>query len=129
MKTLTPQILAMYLGSWCEVSGCDEIAEVNGYYDGKWALDFHLMYYTVTKSCSTKLHLRKLSSMTEEEAIVSKFADYDYRGVIVYYDPMFPDSEQFSPDQFTYLLSRSFDLFNLIEDGLAIDRDSLTNDK
>lgn len=128
MKTLSPSILAMYLG--CDCQYIDEdfnelilpllAVNMSGY---AWFVDPEFDEAIEIKN--VKPILRNLSSMTEEETIASELGCYDYRGVIVYYDPMFPHSEQFSPDQFAYLLSKSFDVFNLIEDGVAIDRDSI----
>lgn len=59
-----------------------------------------------------KLILRPLSSMTEEESLeLEKY-------------PMAYDTMQrwWSSEQFVWLLSKGFDLFGLIEAGLAIDK-------
>lgn len=57
-----------------------------------------------------KLILRPLSSMTQEEMTELKGN---------------PLSCSFTPSQFRYLLSKHFDVFDLIEAGLAIDATTL----
>jgi hypothetical protein len=70
--------------------------------------------------------LRPLSSMTEEEMKECGNLDYDFSDE--------PELNQWdwrefdtliSANQFHYLLSRHFDLFGLIEAGLAIDKTTL----
>jgi hypothetical protein len=86
--------------------------------------------------------LRPLSSMTEEEAIeVARVSEWEghfrdvkvtkskFDDLIVSWDGMPESREEFNAtgeffycaEQFLYLLSKHFDLFNLIEEGLAID--------
>lgn len=65
-----------------------------------------------------KLVLRRLSSMSEDEG--------DYIEVPGYYKKEFVKAHNqreaaFTPDQFQYLLSRGFDLFGLIDAGLAVE--------
>lgn len=63
-----------------------------------------------------KLLLRPLSSMEPEEikesGIELDWNSMDYTDI---------ETLMFTPTDFTYLLSKSFDLFNLIESGIAID--------
>lgn len=73
-----------------------------------------------------KLILRPLASMTEEEMKECGNMIYDFSN-----DPglnkwHWKDFEiGLSPEQFHYLLSKGFDIFGLIESGLAIDSTSL----
>jgi hypothetical protein len=62
--------------------------------------------------------LRPLSSMTEEEKL---FCGFSLEAAPQYY----VDEECFSFKQVKYLLSKHFDLFNLIGEGLAIDTSNL----
>lgn len=66
--------------------------------------------------------LRKLSSMTEEEEkeMIATQDDVKLDG----YPKILLKAD--SGETFRYLLSKHFDLFNLIESGLAIDKDTLT---
>jgi hypothetical protein len=64
-----------------------------------------------------KLLLRPLSDMTEEEKENIQGTDWGF--LETNYD------WEFSPETFIYLLSKYFDLFGLIEAGLAIDKTKL----
>lgn len=71
------------------------------------------------------LFLRPLSNMKEEEGRKC-FDDWDSdspnaKDAISHgFEP-----NELNPEQFRYLLSRGFDLFGLIEDGLAIDKTTM----
>jgi hypothetical protein len=54
--------------------------------------------------------------MTEEERNKVEFA-------------LTPSGYKYSPETFLWLLSKHFDLFGLIEAGLAIDKTKLTHEK
>ncbi len=81
-----------------------------------------------------KLCLRNLSSMTDNEKeqlakVVTPKArrwkvDIHYTGAIVIetWGDHHSILENYSPDTFVWLLSRSFDLFGLIESNLAIEK-------
>lgn len=107
-----------------------------------------LSYYVNPHDC--KLVLRRLSDMSEEEAIElcklqtpeKRWPDIDVHDVS-HCDIHFTDGSKWYGDgveelndlhvhfdglnanQFAYLLSRSFDLFNLIDSGLAIDQKTI----
>jgi hypothetical protein len=63
--------------------------------------------------------LRKLDSMTEEEKEEVQFSDFMFNLV-----KSKPNQAMFAW-QFTFLLSKHFDLFNLIKSGEAIDAETL----
>lgn len=64
--------------------------------------------------------LRSLQSMTEEEAMEIDLSEIQ-TGLLKY-----PTLQMFlTPDQFIKSLSKSFDLWNLIDSGQAIDADTL----
>ena len=65
-----------------------------------------------------KLILRPLSSMTEDEL---KECDIDLGQILLAQFPKDGGLKFFSPNQFIWLLNKSFDLFGLIESGLALD--------
>ena len=92
-KTLSPSILAMYLGCEVQTTIEDVIFRLEGVrhteFD-EWVVDL----------VSTNLSPQCRSS--------NRFID-----------------EIYTPQQFTYLLSKHFDLFNLIPDGLAVDKTTL----
>jgi hypothetical protein len=104
---------------------------------------FHEWYIEETKPI-----LRPLSDMTEQEAweFVGGKSDHlyddlkidkiDKTGISISYvinagdEGSFPQSHKFDffalgPEQFKHLLSRGFDLFNLIPEGLAIDKTTI----
>ena len=60
--------------------------------------------------------LRPLSDMTEEECNLLGW-DYKYQGKIISHR-----AENLSPEEVRILLKQGFDLFNLIESGLSIDK-------
>ena len=64
--------------------------------------------------------LRKLSSMTKEERLILSVDDNIINENL---DGLFLD--HLSPEEFRYLLSLHFDIFQLIESGLAIDASTL----
>ena len=77
-----------------------------------------------------KLCLSRLEDMCEEDVKVCGNMGYDFSD-----DPnpdMHPRKEDFVnptmllPEQFHYLLSKGYDLFGLIESGLAIDKNQTT---
>lgn len=162
MKTLSPQILAFYLG--CNVETPDGIGKLHSVeLDAAGSLDrVHVHFGRMVKTKNsidvtpsgagyklTRNHgdyklnperweaiatsdgsmpgvmdipggvkpiLRKISSMTEEEQ--------DESGIL------YPDhGSRWSPKQIHYLLSHGFDLFNLIEENLAIDSSSIEKPK
>lgn len=59
--------------------------------------------------------LRRLETMTEEEAneLDWRFPVEEDANIVI---------KNLNPDEFLYLLKQGFDLFNLIEEGLAIDK-------
>jgi hypothetical protein len=65
-----------------------------------------------------QIQLRPLSSITHSEAAAIGYKPQEI--------PVFLDKDTaFYPNEFHYLLSRGFDLFNLIDAGAAIDSDTL----
>jgi len=91
--------------------------------------------------------LRPLSDMTEEEKImlcclnltnewkpghIIQTNDEDIAAMRVFdhkgnYKSLYIPKNKISPSNFLWLLSKHFDLFGLIESGLAIDKTTLTN--
>lgn len=69
--------------------------------------------------------LRPLSSMTEEELQECGNMIYDFSDDPELNNHKWQDFEISAPEQFHYLLSKHFDLFNLIPEGLAIDATTL----
>lgn len=136
METHLRDVIHFYLG-------CDFIHEddyyvpsthkLTGYFIDRW-----------NENC--KLPLRKLHSMTEEEAIeVARVTEWEphfrdvkvernqHNDLIVTWDGLNEDRDKvnatgdifYSSEQFIYLLSKGFDLFELINSGQAIDASTL----
>src|SRR6185369_12818594 len=117
MSKLTPQILAMYLGQQVFVPEENKtgILSSTSWHHGEIVI-LDVQYsekddYTVLNENNditrVKPILRKLQDMTEEEHLEIERLPDAYWG-------------QLNADQFAYLLSKSFDLFGLIESGDAI---------
>jgi hypothetical protein len=73
-----------------------------------------------------QLLLRPISDMTDEEAAECGNLDYDFSSEPDLNIWNWKDFDTLnSSNQFIYLLSKHFDLFGLIESGLAIDKTTL----
>lgn len=108
------------------------------YIQGEWALSFALLESVMMDECKFKPILRPLSDMTEEEKVhcysimfpkhtIVEFSGADLVGrkeAIEYIDRFFIKAHPMTPKEFLLLLSKHFDLFGLIESGLAIDKTS-----
>lgn len=66
------------------------------------------------------LHLRPLSDMKEEE--YREMAVDNIDGFEMFLEKVKINDVFYAPEEFRYLLSRGFDLFGLIDSGLAIDK-------
>lgn len=115
--------LHLYLG--CSVS-VEHDAIMNGE-PHVMAINAGNLFAISYKYKNTKLILRKLSSMTEEEFKEAQrchpkterwviMGDIDKGGAV--------DFDSWSPYSTRYLLSKGFDLFGLIDSGLAIEKTS-----
>lgn len=120
--------------------------------NGKWVsvLDVGLDHFHEWYVEETKPLLRPLSDMTNDEAfdflnvspfyrndcnvIVDKIFENSFIGIAYrvqyhrkgrYWNKLQSLSERLSPEHFQFILSCGFDLFNLIEAGLAIDKTTL----
>lgn len=108
-KELTPQIAAMYLG--CEAETPKGIGRIEG-------VDVFGMVWVNVDLCvnisKVTLLLRPLSDMTDDEAKEIDFLVFDFNENTTHFER--------HAARTTYLLSRHFDLFGLIEAGLAKDK-------
>lgn len=122
---LTPQILAMYLG--CRIQfRKTSVGTFVGYSGDSGGfvevdMDGTGLYVSHHRVNEVKPILRRLEDMTEEEAIEcgvsGAWCDLEFDGTW--------RSNQFTTKAFIGLLSKSFDLFGLIDAGLAIDAKTL----
>lgn len=137
MEKKIENYLHLYLGCECEIKGQpNAILGAVGIKSGeqvivRWPKDDEWSYADVTE---VKPILRPLSSMTEEE--MKEFASIQREGITkIKFEKgkiwSFVDHEGFykwhphsldtpTPEQFCYLLSKHFDLFGLIDAGLAL---------
>lgn len=115
MKQLK-EYLHLYLG--CEImNGIDDKIRV--------LKSSNLDTYIYTKVGNPKILLRPLSDMTEEEKEQIGFSAFEILRKNEFGDKVLPArniSAMWAAKQTAYLLSRHFDLFGLIESGLAIDK-------
>jgi hypothetical protein len=74
---------------------------------------------------NVKLLLRRLSSMSEKELQECGNMVYDFSDDPELNNHKPQDFEICAPEQFHYLLSKGFDLFGLIDSGLAIDKETI----
>lgn len=91
------------------------------YDDDQGKLTYYLMYNILATNewHLVKPILRPLSDMTEEEMKIVTVSGLmsDLKYII--------NRNKWTPERFLYLLSKGFDLFGLIEEGLAIDATTL----
>lgn len=131
---MTPQILAMYLG--CEISTPEQDAILTGLTTKSTGGDSNLCrvqcfykqrdvirFFDMSECLPI---LRKLEDMTEEEAeqcAILTGKSKIYSGRYWQHNKSFMNITQYQAFNVTaYLLSKSFDLFGLIEAGEAIDQ-------
>lgn len=136
---LTPQVLAMYLGCEIEAKGSRGIlrnVNLKGFCTLQLSEEIGQSIGCLVEE--VKPILRRLSSMTEEEA--REFCVYcpsdwkvvvtpDQHGIYIkcwkvgdLESMQIVDLEAVTASQFQYLLSKHFDLFGLIDAGLAIEK-------
>lgn len=145
MESHLKDILHLYLG--CE---CDLTKDDNFHFPHSVKLDAALLgnFLLLPESYRVKPLLRPLSCMSEEECITlvklsegEQYGDNLHKRIYNCYkntrwqtvvswgetarEKNIPANKtHFSPAEFTYLLSIGIDLFNLIENGFAIDKTS-----
>lgn len=95
---------------------------------GEWQMTLEeLRHFLGCREVPVKLLLRPLSGMTKKE--------FEYKNSICFYQELPAKTEDGksaavihdSPQSFLWMLKQGFDLFGLIEAGLAIDKTTLTN--
>lgn len=131
IKKITPQIAALYLGQKCDIDT----------HDGKGPFVGHIYPMDITQIGATITpHLRRLDSITEEECqevfeIMTGIGWYQGRCKFLWWEsnPIYDVATKFHcighPAAWLYLLSRGFDLFGLIDAGLAKEVTTQTNEK
>jgi len=132
--------LPLYFRVWGEVY--DSKNEVYG--NGNWALSARLLHAVMMDECKFKPFLRPLSDMTQKEALgIAALTVYPMRvleiltitndGVEFKYESFEQDRKMYwfrdelSPDMFRLLLKAGFDMFGLIEAGLAFEKTTKKN--
>lgn len=124
MKRLTAKELALYFGCEAEIKytpypRCPEV--------GRFKLTFEVLQeYSVDTGSyyeEVKPILRPLSDITRDEIkeLTQATAEVIHRIVLV----NSLETVRPLPQEYTYLLSQGFDLFNWIEQGLAIDKTAI----
>lgn len=147
MEKKIQDFLHLYIGCeailttnhWFTPEG-DKKVIITGYFGGEYPYAFYTRGDNVSGNDQVKYFkplLRPLSSMTEEEMLEyarierPETSKVELKGEKVW--SFYDDGESFYkwiahslmkpiPDQFRYLLSRGFDLFGLIDAGIAIDK-------
>ena len=133
--------LHLYFKQWGEVSE----SKVDEYQNGKWALSAKILHHALMGDLKFTPHLRPLPDMTRGEAefincgsimpddelkqfdYYNEFADgcpaYQYLKYEDYGGSSNTLSDQMgNPVSWDFLLKHGFDLFGLIEAGLAVDK-------
>jgi hypothetical protein len=127
MKTELKDAIHFYKG--CKFTFVDD----DGKYRPTQTLTYYNLNYYREYFDDIKLILRPLSSMTEEEAkewqdkfrfFISGSPKYINDRLYVIQQHVNLPETRFSSEQFAWLLSKGFDLFNLIENGYAIEKQS-----
>ena len=113
---ITPQIAALYLGQKCEK---DWLIGKQG--DKLGPIDQGVLYWLEDSGVLIIPHLRRLESITEDEAKqLYKGCDDDKLKPFLEWCRKIKTGEAlFTPTAWLYLLSKGFDLFGLIDAGLA----------
>jgi len=131
--------LNFYFGCECEISDLTKRMVLEGWEEGRTKIGGYLL--DCMNDCTIKPILRKLCSMTEEERLELDgiyaraviIDDYPFKTKLSNGDweiskstrsRLFMDSIV-SANMTQHLLSKGFDLFGLIESGLAIDKETL----
>lgn len=120
MTALTPQILAMYYGGDCLQAIKVPGQEPN--FGDVWRIDSRTLFQFDTGLSLVKPILRRLEDMTEEDVC----NNFDFQSwMMMRAAHKMKVTFGFKPSEFQYLLSKSFDLFGLIDAKLAIDAKTL----
>lgn len=123
MKTELKNYINLYIGCEVIMESMPECAEPNIAKLTSVSLDHCAVTYPNERQeflrdfSAVKLSLRPLSSIQPEE-IKELEIELDWRS-LTYTNVK---TTMFTPDEFTYLCSKGFDLFGLIENGLAIEK-------
>lgn len=111
MEKKIEDYINFYLGCECEymeeIDDIPRIKPLTGYMIGRG-------FYWV------KPILRRLADLTEDEAKEGNLAAFEFR--VIKKEVM---SYAFTPNRFVWLLSKHFDLFGLIEAGLALEKSKI----
>lgn len=119
-------VIGMYIGQQCETP--DGVGTVNIVTRGHVWVYFETLSkgkYKPYDHSQIKLHLRKIESLSEEEAKADDGL-YDFWGHVQ--NGRYPSlnvRKMFTPSQFLYLLKLGIDLFGLIESGEAKEKDKM----
>lgn len=87
-------------------------------------LQLHDLYTIIGKSMLVELRLRSLSNLTKEECILIGIGMWSKLNSAKATARGYKDIQWF-PEEFVELLKREFDLFGLIEAGLAIEKQTI----
>lgn len=100
--------------------GCDCKFKDEGGYEGIGKLTGNILNGIDMSVCEALPILRPLSDMTKEELHFINMSKLELNHAISQ-----KTNASFYTTEFIYFLSKGFDLFNLIEEGLAIDKTTL----
>lgn len=117
--------LHLYLGCECEITQPTVHKFADGFeytYSGVVKLSAEILWAFQTVLYRLKPILRPLSDMTEEELQECGNMIYDFSDDPELNNHKWQDFEICAVEQFYWLLKKHFDLFGLIESGLAVDK-------
>ncbi len=116
MEKKSRDYLHLYMKCWGTLNKSGNEWYNKNYENGVWVLSGTLYQEIMMYKHDFRLHLTKLSDMTEEEMKEVNFRTIPFSKIKdVFY----------SPETFMKLLKMGFDLFGLIDAGLAIDKTTL----
>jgi hypothetical protein len=113
--------LHLYMKCWGTFTRVTDNDCYKRYENGEWALSGSLYQEIMAMGHEFKPHLRPLSDMTGDE---HRKWDELYDAVDEAAPPPIENAEQVR-----WMLSKGFDLFGLIESGLAIDKNGVNDQK
>lgn len=108
----------LYLGCGATEGNDALVGKLSGIHLNHCYIDYDYKIQSVSID-NLKLVLRPLSDMTEEELKHFGVSETLTKEELQQH---FFDCPFFTPDEYVYLLKHGFDLFGLIEDGLAVDK-------
>lgn len=118
--------LHFYIGAWVTITNVSAYMIGQGFEDGKYVLSGEIYHFIMSGECELQsIELHPLSDMTEEEMDEVWNMEEPQNVLTMDYKSGQRRRVALCSERTAFLLSRGFDLFGLIDSGLAIDKTKL----